>query len=216
MNCKAYLVHRIGTFPRRQGPPPAGLGRDSPGRARARRHGHVVARHRGRDRRGQGRTPRRDGSLELLLPRFLPDDPTREPVAAAAFLTLAQAYSYDPAPDSLGADVVPMILGVQGNLWCEHVPTAEHAEHMIWPRLLAIAEVGWSAPRTEGLRRLPRPRARRRGVDAAARIPPLRPEKCRRPPAPNRSIPCIAFRPAGRWLTVRLTARNTRLRATLR
>ena len=32
--------------PRRQGPPPAGLGRDSPGRARARRHGHVVARHR--------------------------------------------------------------------------------------------------------------------------------------------------------------------------
>lgn len=39
-----------------------------------------------------------------------------------------------------------MILGVQGNLWCEHVPTAEHAEHMIWPRLLAIAEVGWSAP----------------------------------------------------------------------
>ena len=36
--------------------------------------------------------------------------------------------------------------------------------------------------RTEGLRRLPRPRARRRGVDAAARIPPLRPEKCRRPP----------------------------------
>ena len=77
---------------------------------------------------------------------FCQDDPTREPVAAAAFLTLAQAYSYDPAPDSLGADVVPMILGVQGNLWCEHVPTAEHAEHMIWPRLLAIAEVGWSAP----------------------------------------------------------------------
>ena len=45
---------------------------------------------------------------------FCQDDPTREPVAAAAFLTLAQAYSYDPAPDSLGADVVPMILGVQG------------------------------------------------------------------------------------------------------
>ena len=77
---------------------------------------------------------------------FCQDDPTTEPVAAAAFLTLEQAYSYDPAPDSLGAQVVPMILGVQGNLWCEHVPTAEHAEHMIWPRLLAVAEVGWSAP----------------------------------------------------------------------
>ena len=77
---------------------------------------------------------------------FCQDDPTTEPVAAAAFLTLEQAYSYDPAPDSLGAGVVPMILGVQGNLWCEHVPTAEHAEHMMWPRLLAVAEVGWSAP----------------------------------------------------------------------
>ena len=77
---------------------------------------------------------------------FCQDDPTTEPVAAAAFLTLEQAYSYDPAPDSLGAEVVPMILGVQGNLWCEHIPTADHVEHMMWPRLLAIAEVGWSAP----------------------------------------------------------------------
>lgn len=77
---------------------------------------------------------------------YCQDDPTREPPAAAAFVTLEKAYSLDPAPDSLGVDVVPMILGVQGNLWCEHVPTGEHAEHMIWPRLMAIAEVGWSLP----------------------------------------------------------------------
>ena len=77
---------------------------------------------------------------------YCQDDPTREPPAAAAFVTLEKAYSFDPAPDSLGADVVPMILGVQGNLWCEHVPTGEHAEHMMWPRLMAIAEVGWSLP----------------------------------------------------------------------
>ena len=61
---------------------------------------------------------------------YCQDDPTREPAAAAAFVTLEKAYSLDPAPDSLGVDVVPMILGVQGNLWCEHVPTGEHAEHM--------------------------------------------------------------------------------------
>ena len=77
---------------------------------------------------------------------YCQDDPTREPPAAAAFVTLEKAYSLDPAPDSLGVDVVPMILGVQGNLWCEHVPTGDHAEHMIWPRLMAIAEVGWSLP----------------------------------------------------------------------
>lgn len=75
---------------------------------------------------------------------FCQDDPTREPPAAAAFLTLRRAYSYDPAPDTLAEHVKPMILGVQGNLWCEHVPTDEHAEHMLWPRMLAIAEVAWS------------------------------------------------------------------------
>ncbi len=146
---------------------------------------------------------------------FCQDDPTREPVAAAAFLTLAQAYSYDPAPDSLGADVVPMILGVQGNLWCEHVPTAEHAEHMIWPRLLAIAEVGWSAPERKDYDDF-----HARVLDAVAWMQqrgyhPFD-QKNAVGPRPESSIPCIAFRPAGRWLTVRLTARNTRLRATLR
>lgn len=146
---------------------------------------------------------------------FCQDDPTREPVAAAAFLTLAQAYSYDPAPDSLGADVVPMILGVQGNLWCEHVPTAEHAEHMIWPRLLAIAEVGWSAPNVRtSTTSTPACSTPWRGCSSADTTPSTR--KMPSGPAPNRSIPCIASRPAGRWLTVRLTARNTRLRATLR
>jgi len=74
------------------------------------------------------------------------DDPSAEPPSSGAFLALPTVYSYDPAPDSLGAQIVPMILGVQGNLWCEHVKTDEHFERMLWPRGLAIAEVGWSLP----------------------------------------------------------------------
>ncbi len=77
---------------------------------------------------------------------FCQDDPSIEPPAASAFLDLPTVYSYDPAPDSLGQAVTAMILGVQGNLWCEHVPTEEHCEHMLWPRGMAIAEVGWSLP----------------------------------------------------------------------
>ena len=143
---QSYLVHRIGTFLAAKGRRLLGWdeilqGGLAPGAT-------VMS---WRDTEG-GIAAARAGHRAVMAPSnycyldFCQDDPTREPVAAAAFLTLAQAYSYDPAPDSLGADVVPMILGVQGNLWCEHVPTAEHAEHMIWPRLLAIAEVGWSAP----------------------------------------------------------------------
>jgi hexosaminidase len=36
------------------------------------------------------------------------------------------------------------ILGGQGNLWTESVPTPRHAEYMTWPRTFALAEVFWS------------------------------------------------------------------------
>ena len=143
---QSYLVHRIGTFLAARGRRLLGWDEILQGGLAP---GATVMSWRGTE---GGIAAARAGHRAVMAPSnycyldFCQDDPTREPVAAAAFLTLAQAYSYDPAPDSLGADVVPMILGVQGNLWCEHVPTAEHAEHMIWPRLLAIAEVGWSAP----------------------------------------------------------------------
>lgn len=143
---QSYLMHRIGTFLAAKGRRLLGWDEILQGGLAP---GATVMSWRGTE---GGIAAARAGHRAVMAPTeycyldFCQDDPTREPVAAAAFLTLAQAYSYDPAPDSLGADVVPMILGVQGNLWCEHVPTAEHAEHMIWPRLLAIAEVGWSAP----------------------------------------------------------------------
>ena len=89
---------------------------------------------------------------------FCQDDPTTEPVAAAAFLTLEQAYSYDPAPDSLGAQVVPMILGVQGNLWTEYIADIRHAQHMVLPRMAALAETGWANDRkdyNDFVRRIP-------------------------------------------------------------
>ena len=77
---------------------------------------------------------------------YCQDDPRKMVEAPFAFLPLERVYGYDPAPDSLGAEVTGRILGVQGNLWCEHVPTARDAEEHAWPRLLAVAEVGWSAP----------------------------------------------------------------------
>ena len=36
------------------------------------------------------------------------------------------------------------MLGVQGNLWTEYIKTEDYAEYMLYPRELAIAEVGWS------------------------------------------------------------------------
>lgn len=74
------------------------------------------------------------------------DAPHTQPEAIGGYLPLKKVYSYDPIPDSIAADKHHLIYGVQGNLWAEYIPTAKHAEYMLYPRLLAIAEVAWSNP----------------------------------------------------------------------
>lgn len=56
---------------------------------------------------------------------------------------LSDSYSFNPVPEGVPAE---MILGGQGNLWAESVPTFRHAEYMTWPRGWALAEVLWSGP----------------------------------------------------------------------
>jgi len=58
-----------------------------------------------------------------------------------ASLRLKKCYSFEPVPDGVDAKY---ILGGQGNLWTEQVPTLRHAQYMIYPRAWALAEVYWS------------------------------------------------------------------------
>ncbi len=64
------------------------------------------------------------------------------------YLPIKQVYAYDPQPSTLSARERAHILGVQGNVWSEHLPNAEVAEYAAFPRALALAEVGWSAQST--------------------------------------------------------------------
>lgn len=72
------------------------------------------------------------------------DAPATQPEAFSGYLPLSKVYSYNPVPDSLAENVKSLITGIQGNLWCEYIPTAQHAEYMLYPRMVAIAEIGWS------------------------------------------------------------------------
>jgi len=65
--------------------------------------------------------------------------PGRGPV-----VSLEDVYRFDPAPAALTEAQRAHILGVQANLWTEHVRTEDRAEYMFFPRAAAIAEVGWS------------------------------------------------------------------------
>ena len=65
----------------------------------------------------------------------------KEPRGTGELTSLRWVYGYEPIAPEMDA---AHILGIQANLWCEYIPTPEHAEYMLYPRLFAIAESAWS------------------------------------------------------------------------
>jgi len=53
-------------------------------------------------------------------------------------------YKFDPMPASLAPDHRQHILGLQANVWTEHIRTEKRVEYMTFPRAAAVAEVAWS------------------------------------------------------------------------
>lgn len=59
-------------------------------------------------------------------------------------IDLERAYGYEPVPAALSPAEAGHVLGSEGLIWTEYVPTPAHLEYMLWPRLSALAEVFWS------------------------------------------------------------------------
>lgn len=70
-------------------------------------------------------------------------DPQTEPNAFGGFTPLDKVYSYDPIPSELNAEQAKYILGIQANLWTEYITDFKQVQYMIFPRLMALSEVGW-------------------------------------------------------------------------
>lgn len=71
------------------------------------------------------------------------DDGDREPYAIGGHTPWTKVLGFDPGaliPD----DAPGRLLGVQAQLWTEYVPTAQHAEYMLFPRLAVLAEIAWA------------------------------------------------------------------------
>ena len=67
----------------------------------------------------------------------------KEPKAVGHMQSLRHVYKFDPV-EGIAPEFHHHILGLQGNLWCELIPYAAHAEYMLYPRAFAIAEIGWT------------------------------------------------------------------------
>lgn len=59
------------------------------------------------------------------------------------YISLERIYNFNPILDELTPEEQKYIIGVQGNLWTEYVPTGEKAQYQLMPRMAAIAETAW-------------------------------------------------------------------------
>jgi len=71
-------------------------------------------------------------------------DPDSEPLAMSGPTTLRTMYDYNPIPEVLTPEEQKYIIGVEGCVWTEYMPTPARVEYMAWPRMCAIAETGWT------------------------------------------------------------------------
>jgi hexosaminidase len=84
-----------------------------------------------------------------------------EPPGRLDVVSLEDVYRFEPRDATLGDGRRHHVLGVQANLWTEHVSTEARLQWMALPRAAALAEMGWSAA------------ARRRWPDFLERLVPL-------------------------------------------
>jgi hexosaminidase len=101
------------------------------------------------------------------LQTMSPNEPPGRPVQ----VTLETVYDFEPVPDVLTAAQAEHILGVQANVWTEHMRTWERVQHAIFPRIAALAESAWSPKERKDyadfLTRLPAQLPRWRAFDIA-------------------------------------------------
>ena len=128
---------------------------------------------------------------EVLYFDWYQADPSTQPRAMYGYSPIKKMYAFEPVPDSresaarneelirgrhvspdsvtcIRPDCVDRILGVQGCTWAEYIEDEQQQERMIFPRLLAVAEVAWT------------PRERRDWTDFKIRMNAQIPELQRR------------------------------------
>src|SRR5205823_7584219 len=60
-------------------------------------------------------------------------------------LPIEKMYEFNPTPGGLSEIEAAHILGPQANLWTEWRVTEKDCDDFTWPRILATAEIGWTA-----------------------------------------------------------------------
>lgn len=71
-------------------------------------------------------------------------DSASEPPGRVPLNLLSDVYQFDAAPSALTVSEQKHIIGVEACLWTEYVISQERVEHMLFPRMAALAEMAWT------------------------------------------------------------------------
>lgn len=141
---QAYFVKRVEKFLAEHGRKMIGWDEIlSGGGPDAQEHGSAVMVWRGRD---MARSACDKGIPTILAPGgycyfdTYQDNPALLPPAMGGYVPLERVYSFYPEEWCDESS----ILGVQSTLFAEYVSEESQAEMMLYPRVMAIAEIGWS------------------------------------------------------------------------
>ncbi|MEG8277194.1 beta-N-acetylhexosaminidase [Streptomyces sp. AHA2] len=74
-----------------------------------------------------------------------PDEPPGQP---GGVVGLRDVHGHDPVPGTAPPHTAARILGTQAHLWTEYAATPARIEYLTYPRLCALADVGWTGPTT--------------------------------------------------------------------
>ncbi|QNN45329.1 family 20 glycosylhydrolase [Thermomonas brevis] len=117
---------------------------------------------------------------DVLYLDYLQTHSPDEPPGRPATIELHQVYGFEPVPKALDAQQAKHILGVQANVWTEHMRNFARVQHAYFPRIAALAEVAWS-PKAERdyagfLQRLPAMLPRWKAQGLAVATTPFQPQ----------------------------------------
>jgi hexosaminidase len=80
----------------------------------------------------------------ILYINYLQSDHDDEPPGQNVVQTLADTYAYEPMPAEIAPDKAHHVLGAQMNAWSEYLNTPHQVQHVVFPRVAALAENSWA------------------------------------------------------------------------
>ncbi len=83
-------------------------------------------------------------SRQLYFDYYQAEPVEKEPMAIGGLAPMEKVYGYKPVAAGLTAEQEQRILGAQGQLWTEYMPTPRHVEYMAFPRACALSETLWT------------------------------------------------------------------------